>query len=426
MTPEKKFFAPTLYPRVRTHKKGEMWFIKFYVKDYEKGKLKPLKYRGYLNHIEDFEEREREAQRIIQMMENNQMPPDAKGARRLPPENPHDNFAHIAQAIAHTLEQHKREFYTEPGIIRFQNLHSKLKTLTIWLQKVRLHKLTIGRFELKHAKDFLFYLMDERGLCMKTRNSYKIDFTMIWNMMIEDGKVKENIWKDIPCEKSYVLKSFSKHTDDVQAIIEKEMPNYDIQLYIAVWMVYGCFIRVIELSRLKISAIDWEKEVIKIPDNVCLKSGGREVPIPLQLMEILKRERYQEYDEDYYIFSNEGVPGEKRIAYHYLRGKWHRFRRKFNIPEKYKLYGLKHTGNTKFSLVGINARTLQKLNGHHSLEHIQKNYTGELSTDDIMYVRKYQPALGEKVKPVVQKSDEQVDMLKLILEKLNHLEASKQ
>jgi integrase len=151
-----------------------------------------------------------------------------------------------------------------------------------------------------------------------------------------------------------------------------------------------------------------------------MKSAGREVPMPLELMKLLKEQQYDLFNEDDYIFSATGMPGPNRVPYHYFRNKWKKFATKHSIPDKYKLYGLKHTGNTKMVMTGINSRTLQKLNGHSSLEYIQKNYTGELTVEDIMWVRDHQPKLGEPVKPVINQKDEQTELLKMILEKLSN------
>ena len=102
MTPEKKFFNPTLYPRTRNI--YDVWFVKYWVKDYKKGILIPKKAKGYLNHIDELDEREREAQRYIDMLNNNMQPPNAKGARRLLPQEAQGNFAETGRVLLEILE----------------------------------------------------------------------------------------------------------------------------------------------------------------------------------------------------------------------------------------------------------------------------------------------------------------------------------
>jgi integrase len=422
MTPEKKFFSPTLYPRSRDISK--VWFIKYYVKDYAKGILSPRKWKGYLNHIQCPIEREAEAERVIQILENNELPPNSKGCRRVPASPlPPADWAAISRVIDEVLARNQKRFFTEPARIRFNNLRTKANTLKIWLQRNNLQKLTVGRLTTAHAKDFLQYLITEKKLTPHTRNHYKTDLSAIWKLMREDGIQVSNVWVDIPLEKSY-HKSFSKHTAEVQQIIEQEMPKYDMQLYIAVQMIYGCFFRVIELSRLKLSAINWNTEIIHIANDVCYKSGSRDVPMTKPLIDAMKAEGYHLQNEDYYIFSYDNKPGNERLSYHFLRKKWDNFRVKFGIADKYKLYGLKHTGNINMSIAGINARTLQKLNGHHSLEFIQKNYTGELTLEDVMFVREHQPRLGEQPKPAINKQMEQTELLRQLLEEIKKLNAT--
>lgn len=418
MIPEKKFFAATLYPR--THDISKTWFIKFQVKDYEAGKLRFKKIYGYLNLIDNVDDRIKEANRYIEMLNNNELPPFAQGARNKPPLEAEGNFAVVRKVLANCLNKYKSQFYTEPQKVRYKNIKSKVNTLISWLEKNNYQHLTIAKLQSATCKEFLLYLLLQKKLTIKTRNCYKTDFTLLWKLLIDDDIIKFNPWKE--CEwMPHASQPFKKHTEDVQTIIEHELPKQDIQLYIAVWFIYGCYMRVIELSRLKISAIDFIRGVVKIDQHVCFKSKTREIPLPIKLLDTLKAYGYHQYNEDCYVFGANGFPSTTRIKYHYLRNKWKKFASQNNIPSKYKLYGLKHTGNTKMALTGINSRTLQKLNGHSSLEYIQKNYTGEISVDELMWLRQYQPQLGQPVKPQIQQRDEQMELLKAIKEKLDKL-----
>jgi integrase len=161
--------------------------------------------------------------------------------------------------------------------------------------------------------------------------------------------------------------------------------------------------------------------MLHITDDVCLKSGERKIIIPDAIMKAMREEKYFQYDMDDYIFSTNGKPGIKRLGYHSLRERWATFREVYKIDKRYKLYGLKHTGNTKMAEKGVNMKVLQALNGHHDLEYLQKRYTSEFSISDVNWLKEHQPKLGEIVKPVKNEMDEQTELLKEILQKLNKL-----
>lgn len=79
--------------------------MKFFTKDYSAGKPKPNKIYGYLNLIEDVEERKQEAERYIDMLNKNELPSFAQGARKLAPIEAHGNFAVIGKVLTQAIEK---------------------------------------------------------------------------------------------------------------------------------------------------------------------------------------------------------------------------------------------------------------------------------------------------------------------------------
>lgn len=65
-----------------------------------------------------------------------------------------------------------------------------------------------------------------------------------------------------------------------------------------------------------------------------------------------------------------------------MSNRWVAFREKLNMPEEYKMYSWKHTGNIRASRKGIPLFDLQGQNGHTTIattEEYMKNQEGYVS-----------------------------------------------
>lgn len=166
-------------------------------------------------------------------------------------------------------------------------------------------------------------------------------------------------------------------------VFKREISKKDPQLWMACQFVYYCFIRPRkELRHLRIGDIDFGRSTIRIREEFS-KTSKRTVSIPTVFMKQL-RETYQlhTYPRDYFVIGKKGVPGPENVSYNNMSNRWVAFRRKLNMPEEYKMYSWKHTGNIRASRSGIPMRDLQGQNGHTTIqttEEYLKNQHGHVS-----------------------------------------------
>jgi integrase len=105
-------------------------------------------------------------------------------------------------------------------------------------------------------------------------------------------------------------------------------------------------------------------------DAVRAKTDLERFPtIPIIFLRKL-REHYQlhKYPKHYYVMGKGGKPGPDHLSKNTLRNRFRHFREKLNMPDSYKFYSWKHTGNGRASDAGIETKDLQIQNGHTSIK----------------------------------------------------------
>lgn len=143
-----------------------------------------------------------------------------------------------------------------------------------------------------------------------------------------------------------------------------------------------------------------------VPEYIARKSKkSRKLVIPKQLMQLLLENEYHLCEPDMYIFSKGGKPGYNRVGKNYFSRAFSKFREAFKIPIDYKLYGFKHTGNSKLASIGVNAQLQQKHNGHASLEYTQR-YNSNLSHADTKFLQEQFPSFAQAGKSLFTESNQ--------------------
>ena len=157
------------------------------------------------------------------------------------------------------------------------------------------------------------------------------------------------------------------YEDDIPIFKEKILKE-DKQLWLAILFEYYCFMRPRkEIRFLLIGDIDFGRGLIRIREEHG-KTGGRWVNIPKQFMALM-RDAYHlhTYSRSFYVIGKKGEPGPDHVSINNLSDRFVPFRRKLKMPENYKLYSWKHTGNIRADNSGIPTREIQFQDGHTSI-----------------------------------------------------------
>ena len=114
-----------------------------------------------------------------------------------------------------------------------------------------------------------------------------------------------------------------------------------------------------EIRFLKIGDIDFGRGMIKVREENA-KTTGRFVNIPKQFMKLMRETfRLHTYPRTFFVIGKTGEPGPECVSINNLSDRFVKYRRKLKMPETYKMYSWKHTGNMHSFLQILRKRFFQ-------------------------------------------------------------------
>ena len=136
---------------------------------------------------------------------------------------------------------------------------------------------------------------------------------------------------------------------------------------------------------MKIRDIDFARGLINVDRFRAKTNKNRFATIPEHFL-IKIREVYNlhKYNRDYYVFGKEYKPGLENLGKNNLKNRFNVFREMLNMPDVYKLYSWKHTGNSLALDNDISMYALRDQNGHSSIQITEiytKNKLGTVSRE---------------------------------------------
>ena len=247
---------------------------------------------------------------------------------------------------------------------------SKFRVFDQWLDKNNLGSDDITMIDNAVVLRFFDFLINGQKLSFHTVKRYRQLLRNMFEFARKEKAIMENPVYDTPqCKRINDQSPRPIAEFDImpfKEMIKKEEP----QLWLAICLEYYCFLRPgKELRLLKISDIDFARGVIDV-DAIRAKTNLERFPtIPLVFLKEL-REQYQLHREpkNFYVLGKEGKPGLVPLSKNTLRNRFRHFREKLNMPDSYKFYSWKHTGNGRASDAGISHKALQDQNGHTSIK----------------------------------------------------------
>ncbi len=248
-----------------------------------------------------------------------------------------------------------------------QNYRYYSNIITYWFDTSKLGRKKVDQFSRKDVYAFLDYLTETRKVGPKTRNNYHEYFSNICNVLVERGLLKEN-----PAQGITKLKTQGRRhvpfTPSQRAILENWMKIHDPELYQFTRLVYYCFLRPVEILRIRISQIDLPNRIILVWAGNAKNRKQMPVVIPGSLASLLTEMKIPSLPDAWYLFGKGLRPGENS---------WHRNR----VSERHRaaleacemdtaihdLYGWKHTGVCNAYRAGVDIQAIQTQCRHFSL-----------------------------------------------------------
>ncbi len=116
---------------------------------------------------------------------------------------------------------------------------------------------------------------------------------------------------------------------------------------LASYILYYCFIRPGEMSKLKLSNISLSRQTIFVPDTISKNRKDGTITLPAKVIHLMLDLKIFDHPSDNFIFSDGFRPGPKQRTEKMFRDWWARHvRLDLKFPDQYKFYSLKDTGIT--------------------------------------------------------------------------------
>jgi integrase len=264
---------------------------------------------------------------------------------------------------------------------------SKLRIFNQYLTKRGLETNDITSIDNQVITDFFYFIINERKLSGNSTGKYKILLNSVFDLAVEKKSLISNPVHHVPIN-TRVNDCTPRPIHENDIAIWREALVKQPQLWLAVQFEYYCYLRPgQEIRLMRIGWIDFGNGQILIPKTIAKTKTDKMITIPSQFLQMLKIEYHlHSYPRNHYVFGKNDLPGQEHLGKNNLKNRFVVLRKKLEMPDQYKLYSFKHTGNVRARKSGIPIEERQAQNGHSSQR------TTEVYTKNIM------PCVSESIR----------------------------
>jgi len=356
------------------------WFIEFYVKNPQTGRFERQRISKGINKYHSLKERRKAAKEMCKHWR------EKLRAGWTPFKD--ESVIYDDNLQYQTFIKNYRKSKSQNGTLKFYSskyldsikedvedstlatYRSKLRLFDAWLEGEGINHVDISAINQSIVAKFMDFIINDQKLSKVSVDNYRILLRALFDYVRKEKNRKHlaNPCFELPGTKRVNdSAAYPIHENDIP-VFKDSISKEDPQLWLVICFEYYCFLRPRkEIRFLKLSDIDFGRGIIHVREENA-KTLSRWVTIPNSFMKLM-RETYQlhAYPRDYYVIGKKGAPGPDHVSINNLSNRFVRFRKKLKMPEIYKLYSWKHTGNIKADNAGIPRQETQMQNGHTTL-----------------------------------------------------------
>lgn len=278
--------------------------------------------------------------------------------------------------IAHCNELKKRNALRARTADTYTSMAELLKKYCKAIDQAGMLSMEYGQ---KFVRRYLDHIYIDKKRSARTTNNYLKVCVTIGNYMVDRGYLTTNTISKIP--KMIEQKKKREIIDDhTLRDIVSHLKNHNRAYLTLCLLVYYCFIRRTELTKLKVENISLKDATIFIPAGISKNKKDDTVTIPKPLIPYLVEHLLKAKQENY-VFGQGLQPGEIQLQPKYISDQWAKIRKTLEFKDSYQFYSLKDTGITKLFLMGIPTIKIRDQARHHDIK-ITETYTPRNSQRD--------------------------------------------
>jgi len=268
----------------------------------------------------------------------------------------------------------------------YKNYVSKFRIFESWLIVNGYADNDIKTITPDIMRRFFLFLINDEKLARITVKKYEHMLDRMFTWCVKNNYLKVSPVRDLP--------ETTRRNDQAPRVINgadinklvEEIKKTDPQLWLTIQLEYYCFLRPgLEIRYARVKWFDLARSVISVPSEVVKTDDAKTVIIPDQFRhDLLNTWKINLFPPDYYVIGQNGVPGPVPLGSNNLRNRFNIIRDRLQLPQEYKLYSWKHTGNARLADAGVPMYYRQLQNGHASLrstEEYLKNKIGFTSVE---------------------------------------------
>lgn len=248
---------------------------------------------------------------------------------------------------------------------------SHCRTFLTWLKDNNLYTLKPAYFDFKKCQLFADHLSVNMSLSNRTRNNYIATMRTMFEEFNTRNIVDVNHWAKV--KKLRVRETaIGSFTPEERRAIAEILPPVHYRLYCVALIIYYCYLRPVEITRLQIKDFDFKRAQINVSGGKSKNGRTRPVVMHPHLVECLEKLEFETYPADHYAFatSKKLMPNTAKIAPTRIADAWREIMKKQHGITK-NIYDLKATGAGEAFDVGIDPRQIQLQLRHSSLDETQ-------------------------------------------------------
>lgn len=236
-----------------------------------------------------------------------------------------------------------------------------------WLEKNNLGKIGFRSLKPNHIRQFHDDLIKSGDYANKSINNHIGNIKVLFSMAVERELIDKNPFSKIEMLPVEVGKNFPYNEKQKKAL-KKAILKEDKDLWPFVKMIYHCFLRPVEILRMKVTDFNAATNQFIMHSGTSKNKKQMGVEVPQSFIDEVRSWKLEQYPPNYYIFGYKLKPGPKPYGRNAVTMRHSAISDSLGIPQEYSMYSWKHTGNVDSYKAGVSVPDLMRQNRHHSLE----------------------------------------------------------
>lgn len=205
----------------------------------------------------------------------------------------------------------------------------------------------VYQFDRVFCVDFLDYVFVDRNNGAQTRNNYLNFLRVFSGFLVDKGYLKSKPTDGIsPISKRLFKKERTCIPVETIGKIAGYCKEHEPHFLLACYLLYYCFIRPVEMTRLRVRDFNLKAGTVTIPAECSKNKRKQTITLPKKVLLYAVELGVFSAPADDFIFSYHLRPGSVEIDPKHFRDHWDHLRKPLGLRREWKFYSLKDTGIT--------------------------------------------------------------------------------